>query len=166
MIAVKTLIFTLFLPVVFIVLVPYFLVFSFKGWFAVDIGSLRYIGLIPMVFGVFMYIRCVWSFASLGKGTPAPFDPPKKLVVQGPYASTRNPMYVGVLSLVIGEAILFSSSVLFFYVVLMFLCFHLFVVIYEEPALRERFGDSYRNYCKSIPRWIPRKKKQESQSKE
>ncbi len=156
MVAFKILLFTLFLPVVFIVLVPYFLVSSYGNFLSVDIGQIRFIGLIPMLFGVFMYVRCAWRFASVGKGTPAPFDPPKLLVVQGPYRYTRNPMYVGVLSLLIGEAILFSSSVLFFYTVIVFLCFHLFVVIYEEPTLRGKFGDSYRKYCESVPRWIPR----------
>ena len=165
MIAVKTIIFTLLLPGVFLVLVPCFLLSSFGGRFAVDIGRIRTIGLIPMLFGVFMYIRCVWSFATLGKGTPAPTDPPEKLVVQGMYKYARNPMYIGVLFILIGEAIFFASLLLSIYAVLVFMCFHLFVVIYEEPALRAKFGGSYRKYCDSVPRWIPRMKKEKKRKK-
>jgi len=165
MIAVKTIIFTLLLPGVFLVLVPYFLLSSSGDRFAVDIGSIRYFGLVPMLSGVLMYIRCAWSFASAGKGTPAPIDPPKKLVVQGLYKYARNPMYTGVLVLLIGEAILFASLLLVFYAVLVFLCFHLFVVVYEEPALKAKFGDSYRRYCDSVPRWIPRRENARKQKK-
>ena len=166
MVAFKILLFTLFLPVVFIVLVPYFLESFFGGWLAVDIGIIRYIGLIPILFGIFVYIRCAWSFGSAGKGTPAPIDPPKKLVVQGLYRYVRNPMYVGVLALLIGESILFSSLVLFLYAAVVFLCFHLFVVLYEEPTLRDKFGDSYRQYCDSVPRWLPRLEKAGKQTTE
>jgi protein-S-isoprenylcysteine O-methyltransferase Ste14 len=165
MVIIKTLIFTLLLPGVFLVLVPYFLLSLFGDRFAVDIGRIRTIGLIPMLFGVFVYIRCAWSFASLGKGTPAPIDPPKKLVVQGMYKYARNPMYIGVLFILIGEAFFFASLLLSIYTVLMFMCFHLFVVVYEEPALRAKFGDSYRKYCDSVPRWIPRTEKAKKQKK-
>lgn len=166
MVAFKILLFTLFLPVVFIVLVPYFLVSFFGGWLAVDIGIIRYIGLIPILFGIFAYIRCAWSFGSGGKGTPAPIDPPKKLVIRGLYTYVRNPMYVGVLALLIGESILFSSLIIFFYTAVVFVCFHLFVVVYEEPTLRDKFGDSYRRYCDSVPRWLPRWEKAGKKKKE
>lgn len=159
MIVVKTLIFTLLVPGVFLVLVPYLLLYSSGDRFAVDIGSIRYFGLIPMLLGVLVYIRCAWSFISVGRGTPVPIDPPKNLVVQGLYKYMRNPMYIGVLSLLIGGAIFFVSLVLIFFAVFAFLCFHLFVVAYEEPTLRKKFGDSYRKYCESVPRWIPRGKK-------
>lgn len=165
MIAFKIIIFTLLLPGVFLVLVPYFLLSSLGDRFAVDIGPIRFIGLIPMLFGVFVYILCVWSFASKGKGTPAPIDPPKKLVVQGLYKYARNPMYIGVLLILIGETILFASLLLGLYALLVYVCFHLFVVVYEEPALRARFGDSYRKYCDSVPRWIPRGEKTRKQIK-
>lgn len=130
-----------------------------------DIGYIRTIGLIPVLFGVFVYIRCAWSFASKGKGTPAPIDPPKELVLQGMYKYVRNPMYIGVLSLLIGEAIFFASLLIALYTVLVFICFHLFVVACEEPTLRAKFGDSYRRYCDSVPRWIPRRKKTRKQKK-
>ncbi len=74
-------------------------------------------------------------------------------------------MYIGVLFILIGEGILFASVLLGLYVFLVFVCFHLFVVVYEEPALRARFGDSYRIYCDSVPRWIPRREKARKQIK-
>jgi len=74
-------------------------------------------------------------------------------------------MYIGALFILIGEAFFFSSLLLSIYTVLMFMCFHLFVVVYEEPVLRARFGDSYRKYCDSVPRWIPRTEKAKKQKK-
>ncbi|MFY9570940.1 MAG: isoprenylcysteine carboxylmethyltransferase family protein, partial [Blastocatellia bacterium] len=93
---------------------------------------------------------------------PAPFDPPKKLVVRGLYKYVRNPMYVGVLSLVLGEALWFESRVLFLYLALVFFVFFAFVIFYEEPVLERKFGDSYRAYTKTVPRWLPRISKPES----
>ena len=159
MVIIKTLVFTLLLPGVFLVLVPYFLLSWFGDEFNVEIGSFRYFGALPVLLGVLIYIQCAWSFVSLGKGTPAPVDPPKELVVQGLYKHVRNPMYLGVLFLLIGEVIFFGSLLLILYTALVFLCFHVFVVVYEEPHLRARFGDSYKRYRESVPRWIPRWRK-------
>ncbi|MDH5467216.1 MAG: isoprenylcysteine carboxylmethyltransferase family protein [Candidatus Aminicenantes bacterium] len=124
-----------------------------------DIGRFRYFGVLPVLLGVLTYIQCAWSFVSLGKGTPAPVEPPKELVVQGLYKHVRNPMYLGVLFLLMGEAIFFASILIFLYTALMFFCFHIFVVVYEEPNLRARFGDLYTKYRDSVPRWIPRWRK-------
>jgi protein-S-isoprenylcysteine O-methyltransferase Ste14 len=103
--------------------------------------------------GVYVLVRCVWDFLSIGRGTLAPFDPPRRLVVRGLYRFTRNPMYNGVLALLLGEAWLFRSTALFQYAVLVFIMFHLVVVIYEEPALESRFAESYRAYRVAVPRW-------------
>ena len=159
MVVIKTLVFSLLLPGVFLVLVPYFLLSVSGDGFSADIGSFRYIGVLPVLFGILIYIQCAWSFVSLGKGTPAPVDPPKELVVQGLYKHVRNPMYLGVLFLLMGEVIYFGSFLLILYTALVFLCFHIFVVAYEEPHLRARFGDSYKRYRESVPRWIPRWRK-------
>src|SRR5262249_16236541 len=105
--------------------------------------------------GVLIYLWCAWDFGAAGSGTPAPIDPPKDLVVRGLYKWVRNPMYVGVLSFVIGEAMLFESPLMFGYAFLVFLLFSAFVILYEEPVLRTKFGDSYRRYCEVTPRWIP-----------
>jgi protein-S-isoprenylcysteine O-methyltransferase Ste14 len=103
--------------------------------------------------GVYVLVRCVWDFLSFGRGTLAPFDPPRRLVVRGLYRLTRNPMYNGVVALLLGEAWLFRSSALLQYAILVFVIFHLVVVVYEEPALESRFAGSYRVYRVAVPRW-------------
>ena len=113
-------------------------------------------GIVPLVFGAALYFWCAWEFAWKGLGTPAPIDPPKILVARGPYRVIRNPMYVGVLSVVAGEALLFWSRALAGYAAFVALMFHLFVVVMEEPMLRAKFGASYEEYCRTVPRWIPR----------
>jgi protein-S-isoprenylcysteine O-methyltransferase Ste14 len=103
--------------------------------------------------GACVLLRCVWDFLSAGRGTLAPFDPPELLVVRGLYRFTRNPMYNGVLAVLLSEAWLFRSTALLQYSVLTFLVFHLVVVIYEEPTLESRFGESYQAYRGAVPRW-------------
>jgi len=103
--------------------------------------------------GAAVLLLCVWDFLSAGRGTLAPFDPPRLLVVRGLYRFSRNPMYNGVLAVLLGEAWLFRSTALLQYALLMFILFHLVVVVYEEPALGSRFGDSYRAYRRAVPRW-------------
>jgi protein-S-isoprenylcysteine O-methyltransferase Ste14 len=105
--------------------------------------------------GTAIYFWCAWDFTFAGRGTPAPIDPPKELVVRGLYRYVRNPMYVGILSILLGEALLFASWRLFEYTAVVFIFFFLFVTLYEEPILRQKFGESYRRYCESVPRWIP-----------
>jgi len=118
--------------------------------------------LVFILIGASIYLRCAWDFAFAGRGTPAPIDPPKELVVRGLYRYVRNPMYVGVLSVVVGQAIWFEARGLFAYAALCFLLFFAFVVLYEEPALRRKFGESYERYCNEVPRWIPRLKRKET----
>ena len=95
-------------------------------------------------------------FTFAGKGTPAPIDPPKELVERGLYRFSRNPMYVGVLFILFGEAIFFATLLILGYMLVFFFCFHLFVVAYEEPTLRRTFGAAYKKYCDAVPRWFPR----------
>lgn len=109
----------------------------------------------PFLAGVLVYIACVWQFATTGRGTPAPIDPPKKLVVRGLYRWVRNPMYLGVLLIVLGEVMLFHHLTLVLYFVFLASAFQLFVVAYEEPVLRRRFGALYSDYCNSVNRWWP-----------
>src|SRR5713101_2489823 len=156
MTALKTLIFTVLVPGTVAVLVPYRLVSSPTGRGTVALGSFRYFGVVLIAIGVLIYLWCAWDFTFAGKGTPAPIDPPKELVVRGLYRYVRNPMYVGVLSVIIGQAIWFEARVLFAYAALCFLLFFAFVVLYEEPVLRRKFGESYERYCDHVPRWIPR----------
>ena len=108
---------------------------------------------IVAIAGAVVLLRCVWDFFAKGRGTLAPIDPPRVLVVSGLYRFTRNPMYNGVLALILGEAWLFGSMSLLKYALLVFVLFHLFVVLYEEPALTSQFGESYRVYRRAVPRW-------------
>jgi len=103
--------------------------------------------------GVIVLLRCVWDFFARGKGTLAPIDPPRHLVVSGLYRYTRNPMYNGVLAVLLGEAWLFGSTSILKYAMCALIAFHLFVVLYEEPALEAQFPESYRAYRQAVPRW-------------
>ncbi|MDE0188591.1 MAG: isoprenylcysteine carboxylmethyltransferase family protein [bacterium] len=149
---VKAAVFTLVVPGGFGVLVPALLV---RGREPAD-GALMVLAVCLMAIGAAMYLRCVWDFVVFGKGTPAPIDEPKRLVVRGLYRYTRNPMYVGLITLIAGWAILFGSVVLAWCGVFLFIFFSLFVRIYEEPHLSRKFGAEYDAYKARVGRWLPR----------
>ena len=139
-----------------LVYVPYFLA-SGPGTAYWTLGPWRYLGLLPLAAGIAGLARCLRDFAVLGRGTPAPFDPPQQLVATGLYRWVRNPMYLSALSLLVGESMLLEAPVLLRYAVGFFLATHLFVVLYEEPALRRKFGESYDRYRATVPRWVTRR---------
>lgn len=149
----KSLIFTVLVPGTVAIYVPYLML---RGKSAGSLAALRFAGLLPLALGAAIYIRCVWDFAIAGRGTPAPIDPPKTLVIRGLYCSVRNPMYVGVTLTLFGEATFYQSLRILRYAVAVWCLFHLFVLLYEEPTLRRKFGAEYEEYCKSVRRWIPR----------
>lgn len=156
MTAIKTLIFTILAPGTVTILLPRLLLSSSAGASSFDIGLFRFLGVVPILLGASIYLWCAWDFTFAGKGTPAPIDPPKELVARGLYRYVRNPMYVGMSSILIGETLLFQSVALLAYAGTVWLVFHLFVLLYEEPALTRKFGDSYRRFRETVPRWIPR----------
>ena len=106
--------------------------------------------------GAVLYFWCVWNFAAVGGGTPGPWDAPRRVVARGPYRWVRNPIYIGALLVVAGEAWLFTSLPLLAYAAAMAVCFQGFVVGYEERVLRRRFGRAYAEYQSTVGRWIPR----------
>ena len=106
--------------------------------------------------GVIVVIECFARFALEGQGTPAPVAPTESLVVSGLYRHVRNPMYVGVVAAILGQALLFGSLVLLEYAALVWLAFFAFVVLYEEPTLYRRFGPAYEDYRAHVRRWWPR----------
>ena len=108
-----------------------------------------------LALGLTLYLSSAWRFAIDGLGTPAPIDPPRRLVVRGPYRFTRNPMYVAIISVIAGETLITRSPTLAAYALSIFACFFLFVVLYEEPILHAKFGPAYDGYCAVVPRWIP-----------
>jgi protein-S-isoprenylcysteine O-methyltransferase Ste14 len=114
-------------------------------------------GGILMVLGLILLLWCVRDFYVRGKGTLAPWDPPQILVVVGLYRFVRNPMYIGVLTLVAGWAVLYASPLLGMYAAALAIGFHLRVVINEEPWLRSQFGEDWERYRASVGRWIPRR---------
>ena len=120
-----------------------------EGWPAV--AALAMIGL-----GLAVCARCVWDFARTGRGTPVPFDPPRRHVRVGLYGWVRNPMYLGCLLVLLGQAALFWSRGLLAYAGAYAAAAYLFVLVYEEPTLRRKFGDAYGQYCDDVPRWLPR----------
>src|SRR5215472_17008772 len=107
--------------------------------------------------GAALYIWCVWNFAAVGRGTPGLWDSPRQVVAAGPYRWVRNPIYLAALLVVLGEAWLFMSPPLLVYAAAMAVFFHLFVTGYEERRLARQFGDSYLEYRRTVPRWIPRR---------
>ena len=114
------------------------------------------VGMVIGAAGSAVALWCIFTFALVGKGTPAPFDPPRRLVIRGPYRFVRNPMYIGAGLALAGAALFYESLPLLGYISFFFLATHLFVVGYEEPALRRTFGQEYETYCDRIRRWWPR----------
>ena len=120
------------------------------------LGTWQVAGIIMGTAGAALALSCVVAFVSLGRGTPAPFDPPRRLVIQGPYRVVRNPMYVGAGLALAGAALFYQSFALLGYVGGLVLVTQTFVVAYEEPTLRRTFGDDYLAYCRRTGRWWPR----------
>ena len=151
----KNLLFTVFVPGVVAVYVPLRLVSATQA--RPVSGILFWIGIAMLAIGGLLYVACTWQFAVRGRGTPAPVDPPKVVVVQGPYRWVRNPMYLAVLSAVAGWALMYQTPEFLWYFGIVFLAFNLAVILYEERWLEFRFGDSYREYKARVNRWIPRR---------
>jgi protein-S-isoprenylcysteine O-methyltransferase Ste14 len=117
---------------------------------------LRWLGAALAAAGAIVLVECFARFATRGLGTPAPIAPTRHLVVSGLYRHVRNPMYVGVLVAILGQALLFGSVPLLGYAAAVFALVHLFVLAYEEPTLRRQFGDEYERYRAHVRRWWPR----------
>lgn len=148
---VRNLVFTIVVPGAGGVYVPW-LILTRHGaspapaaWYAVPV----------IVIGVALYLACVWAFAVVGRGTPGPWDAPRRFVAAGPYRWVRNPIYLAALLIVGGEAWLFRSVDLLLYAGGVAVAFHLLVVGYEEPRLRARFGEQYEAYRRTVSRWVP-----------
>jgi protein-S-isoprenylcysteine O-methyltransferase Ste14 len=114
-------------------------------------------GLVILVAGAALAVACILTFVFAGKGTPAPFDPPRRLVAQGPYRLVRNPMYLGAALVLCGAALFYESIPLAAYAVLFLVITHLFVLFYEEPTLRQTFGNDYEVYSRRVGRWWPKR---------
>lgn len=116
----------------------------------------RPLGMALALAGALLTLWCIGTFALRGRGTPAPFDPPRELLAAGPYRHVRNPMYIGAFGVLLGAGLILRSPSIAGLSVLFLLAAHLFVLAYEEPALARRFGGSYLQYKSEVPRWLPR----------
>jgi protein-S-isoprenylcysteine O-methyltransferase Ste14 len=122
----------------------------------IETGILAYLAFPLWAIGGIILLWSFWNFLTQGHGTPAPIDPPKELVAAGFYRYVRNPMYAGVLAVILGHFLWFGYWNLLVYAILVFLSFHTFVTYYEEPVLKRKFGTAYEDYLQNVPRWIPR----------
>ena len=118
-------------------------------------NPLQYVGLACCGTGAALLAYCIWEFAQRGRGTLSPLDPPRTLVVRGLYRYVRNPMYLSVALVLVGELVLVPSRAFLLYALIWFACANGFVIGYEERALRARFGSAYEQYKRSVPRWLP-----------
>jgi protein-S-isoprenylcysteine O-methyltransferase Ste14 len=156
MLLLRSVFFVVLLPGTVTVLIPYWLISSRRTNLLPGKPALHYLGLPLIAIGALALLWCMWEFFSRGRGTISASDPPKHLVVQGLYRYVRNPMYVAVLTILIGEAIFFMSAPVLIEAGVFITLAHLFVSYYEEPVLRRQFGESYERYSQTVGRWIPR----------
>jgi protein-S-isoprenylcysteine O-methyltransferase Ste14 len=145
------------LPLTVTVLVPWWLLARDGAAAAPHVSPVpRVAGVVLAAGGLAMLAWTVSLFARLGRGTLAPWDPTRQLVVAGPYAYVRNPMITGVLCILLGEALVLGDSRLWSWAALFFVINAVYFVLVEEPGLRRRFGAAYDAYRREVPRWIPR----------
>jgi protein-S-isoprenylcysteine O-methyltransferase Ste14 len=148
----KNLLFTIFIPGTVAVYVPLLIAWG-RG--ITTYPWLSRFGIFVIAMGAAIYTWTVWDFASFGGGTPLPIDAPKTLVVRGLYRYTRNPMYLGVILIILGWVGIFEDGWLFVYALVVGLTVHLFVIRYEEPRLKQLFGVDYEVYQSIVSRWVP-----------
>lgn len=150
----RNIIFTILKPGVVVGLIP-FLILR-EDWDGVGpFSSLNhYLGLLLITAGLIILLHCIIRFASEGRGTLSPIDPTKRLVLKGLYKYSRNPMYLGVLSILVGESLFTRSIDLWIYTLIVSLAFNIFVIFIEEPRLKKDFGEEYKHYFENVRRWI------------
>lgn len=148
------LIFSFILPVTVLVLVPLYIE---KNILVINVSSFL-TGIMLIFIGLCVITVTIISFMKIGKGTLAPWNPTQYLVTSGMYRYVRNPMIIGVLTVLIGESICITSLKILLWALVFFIINNIFFVTYEEPNLEKKFGDQYRYYKRNVPRWIPRLK--------
>lgn len=127
---------------------------QFLGLPEIHILPLQILGVLLIILGLATYSSLTLIFHLFGEGTPLPTEPPKKIVIEGLYKYSRNPMYLCHLIIFLGDFLLFGSSLLIVYLILFWLMAHLIVIFLEEPDLKRRFGKEYADYCRRVPRWF------------
>jgi protein-S-isoprenylcysteine O-methyltransferase Ste14 len=151
--------FSLILPVTAAIIIPFFLISNYNNHLlafnSILTGIMLIMGILLIFFGLLFLIYTNKSFLKIGKGTLAPWDSPKELVVDGAYRYVRNPMISGILMILLGETLIFALIELLLWFAVFFVVNHVYLIYGEEPGLIKRFGDNYREYMKNVPRWIP-----------
>ena len=127
-------------------------------------NPIQLVGIACIALGAALLATCIYEFARSGRGTLSPVDPPRELVIRGLYRYVRNPMYLSVTTIVVGEILLTGSRALFWYWIAWFIACNVFVMLYEEPTLRDTFGASYEQYTRQVGRWIPTRPSRRDQS--
>ena len=155
MLLLRSIFFTLLLPGMVTVLIPALLIISGRLMPFPQYGVSRLLGLPLMMVGGGSLLWCIWEFYTTGKGTLAALDPPKKLVVSGLYQYVRNPMYVAVITTLLGETIYFGSAAILLEAGLFAIIVNVYIACYEEPTLRKQFGEEYEKYTQKVRRWMP-----------
>ncbi|HUM46078.1 MAG TPA: isoprenylcysteine carboxylmethyltransferase family protein [Chitinophagales bacterium] len=151
----RNLFFTILQPGIVAGLIPFFILGNkFTKILSQSLSLLQYLSAIIFLTGFAGMLMCIISFAVRGQGTLSPADPTKKLVVSGLYRFSRNPMYVGVMMMLVGEFLFFQSPDLLLYSIGIFTAFNIFIILFEEPRLRKDFGKAYDRYCEKVRRWI------------
>ena len=158
MLVIKTVLWLSVGVVIFMLGLPYYILKQAGEAFSFDIGPFRWLGLLVLAAGLILFVYTMFNLVHFGRGTPSPWvAPTKNLVSSGPFGLVRNPAYMAVITILTGDAVLFQSYALIIYAMAWWLVFHIFVVVYEEPDMKARFGDSYQEYCRNVPRWMPKR---------
>jgi protein-S-isoprenylcysteine O-methyltransferase Ste14 len=153
--ALRNLFFTILQPGMVTGLIPYLILGSPSiAIFKNNLSSVQNLAIFIFAAGVAILVYCIGMFAVKGRGTLSPADPTKKLVFSGLYKFSRNPMYIGVMLMLIGEAVFFGSISIWIYTAIVFIAFNLFIVLHEEPRLERDFGREYQQYLKTVRRWL------------
>jgi protein-S-isoprenylcysteine O-methyltransferase Ste14 len=151
---IRNLVFTILQPGIVAGLIPYLVVRDqFRQTLSFQQPQ-QIVGLLVFMIGFAAMTYCIYLFAVDGRGTLSPFDRTQKLVVKGLYRFSRNPMYVGVIGMLLGESIFFHGYILWIYTLLVFIVFNGFIFFIEEPRLEKDFGEAYLEYCRKVRRWI------------
>ena len=157
--SIGTIIFVVVVPGTVVVYVPFFL----SDWHVAapffGLRAVRWLGVLLVGCALPVFTDFILRFVREGRGTPAPVAPTRHLVMHGSFGYVRNPGYIAVVSLVLGQGLFFGSTAVLLYGLGVSVAFHLFVVLYEEPTLRRQFGEEYVAYCRDVPRWIPRRRR-------
>lgn len=151
----RNLLFTILQPGIVGIVIPYLILRGEERRFFPELWTVAHLlGGTMILLGASVVLICILRFATEGRGTLSPLDPTKKLVAHGLYRYSRNPMYVGMMILLFGEALFWWSPALFVYGVVVFLSFNLFIILHEEPRCRRVFGTEYDEYCARVRRWV------------